>query len=52
MICMMISCDQVEPRENMKLSPRPPEEANRENINTDECWLINIKVDLNIKSEF
>ena len=30
-------------RENQKLSPRPQEGGSVENINTDECWLINIK---------
>ena len=30
-------------RENQKLSPRPQEGGSVENINTDECWLFNIK---------
>ena len=31
-------------RENQKLSPRPPEDLTNSNVlNTDDCWLINIK---------
>ena len=40
----METLDPGEMRENMKLSPRPPpEHGSTENINSDECWLINIK---------
>ena len=36
--------DAGDPRENMKLSPRPTDNSvTTENIETDDCWMINIK---------
>ena len=36
--------DAGDPRENMKLSPRPTDNSvTTENIEKDDCWMINIK---------